>query len=198
MSHNPPDHPHHETMIQHHGPVETAPVAGHEDTKFEATDARVGIIIFSLIVIVLTVFISGLIVIPIHKILANVNPPGNLPSPVAPWRVVPPKPVLQTHPWNELPQLLAAQNNQLNSYGKNAAGQPHIPITQAIDSVAGQLPLRPNAPEGYQVPGGQGRDFSMGLSAMPPAYQQTMQQAQSPSATQGPAIQGEIRKNAKK
>jgi hypothetical protein len=176
-------------MIQHHGPVESAPVMGHADTSFEATDARVGIIIGSLLIIVITLIITAAIVFPIHKILQAVNPPGQLPSPIAPARVVPPEPVLQVHPAEVYPDLLASQEKILHSYGKNAAGQVHIPIEQAINDVAGQLPVRANAPEGYTVPGGQGRDFSKSLADMPPAYQR-----QQP----GPTIQGEIQKNAQK
>lgn len=195
MSHDP----HHEAMIQHHGPVEAHPVAGHGGTSFEGSDARVGIIIGSLLVIVITLVISFLLVIPIHKLLRSANPAGELPSPIAPARVVPPLPVLQVHPWEEFPDLLASQLKTLNSYGKNQAGQPHIPIQQAIADVAGQLPVRPNSPAGFTVPGGQGRDFSKGLGDMPPAYQQQAgPAAQTQPAQQKPAIQGEIRKNAQK
>lgn len=203
MSHDPQ----HDRMIQKHGPVESIPVMGHEGTAFEGTDAKVGIIIGSLLVIVITLAISAAIVVPIFKILQAANPPGELPSPIAPGRVLPPKPVLQVHPWNEYPGLLDSQLKQLNNAGTNLAGQPHIPISEAINNVSGHLPVRNNAPEGYTVPGGQGRDFATGLAEMPQAYQQVQQQAAelAPAAAaatqkpnkQGPTIQGEIRKNAK-
>jgi hypothetical protein len=167
--------------------VHSEPVLGHGGTNFESTDAKVGIIIGSLLVIVITLVVSFLIVIPIHKLLRAANPPGELPSPIAPARVVPPVPVLQVHPWETFPELVAAQNKQLHEYGKDIAGKPHIPIDQAIDGVTGKLAVRPNAPEGYTVPGGQGRAFAGSLESMPPAYH----------SQAGPVIQGEIRKNAK-
>jgi hypothetical protein len=182
--------PHHETFIQHHGPVEAEPVAGHADTTFEGTDASVKIIIGSLLVIALTLVITGLIVLPIQNVLKTANPPGQLPSPLAPARVIPPAPVLQVHPWETFPDLLAEQEKQLNSYGKDPDGHVHVPIQQAMTAVLPTLKAQPNAPEGITIPGGQGRDFAKGLSAMPPAYQQMQPQV--------PTIQGEIRKNAKK
>jgi hypothetical protein len=138
------------------------------------------------LVIVITLVVSAAIVIPIHKLLRAANPEGDLPSPIAPARIVPQAPVLEVHPWESFPDLLADQNKQLNSYGKDQAGRPHIPIQQAIDGVASKLNIRPNAPQGYTVPGGQGREFGHSLEAMPPAYHNQP----------GPVIQGEIRKNA--
>ena len=147
----------------------------------------VAIIIGSLAVIVLTLVITALIVLPIQNVLKAANPLGSLPSPLAPARVVPPAPVLEVHPWESFPDLVAAQNQQLNSAGTDANGHAHVPIAQAIDAVSGKLNVRPNAPEGYTVPGGQGRDFAGSLASMPPAYQ----------SQAGPTIQGEIRKNAR-
>ena len=167
MSHDP----HHE-IVQHHGPVTSEPVLGHEGTHFEGTDASFKVVVGSLIVIVVTLIVSAAIVLPIQNVLKTANPSGPLPSPIAPARVVPQTPVLQVHPWETFPDLLAAQNKQLNSYGKDANGHVHIPIDQAINDVAGKLPVRPSAPEGYTIPGGQGRDFAGSLSSMPPAYQQ--------------------------
>jgi hypothetical protein len=184
VSHHDPQH---ETMIQAHGVVHSEPVMGHEGTNFESTDASVGIIVGSLVIIVLTLIITAVIVFPIQNVLKAANPPGSLPSPLSPARVVPPAPVLQVHPWESFPDLVAEQNKQLSTAGKDANGHAHVPIAQAIDGVVSQLNVRPNAPEGYTVPGGQGRDFAGSLSSMPPAYQ----------AQAGPTIQGEIRKNAR-
>ena len=181
--------PHQETFVQHHGPVDTEVIAGHADTTFESSDASVKIIVGSLVVIALTLIVTAIIVLPIQNVLKTVNPPGELPSPLAPGRVVPPTPVLQVHPWEEFPDLLAAQQKQLNSYGKDPDGHVHVPIQQAMSAVLPTLHVQSNAPEGLTIPGGQGRDFAKALSAMPPAYQQR---------AQGPTIQGEIRKNAKK
>ncbi|MBV9085224.1 MAG: hypothetical protein JOZ62_21315 [Acidobacteriaceae bacterium] len=178
----PPHKPH--TLVHFEGPKQSEPHEGHEHTRFEGIDASVKVVIGSLAIIWLTLIITGAIVFPIQNILKHENPPGNLPSPMAPARVLPPTPVIQVRPWETLPDLRAHEEEVLNSYGKdNTTGHTHVPINQAMDAVMAQLKIQPNAPAGLTVPGGQGRDFAKGLSAMPPEYQR-------------PTIQGEIRKNA--
>ncbi|MDQ2774918.1 MAG: hypothetical protein M3Y57_08360 [Acidobacteriota bacterium] len=188
MSYDPSHDSKHETFVQHHGPVHSEPHAGHHGTNYEGTDASVKIVLGSLIIIAVTLIVSFAITIPIHRMLRDANPPSELPSPLAPARVVPPTPLLQVHPWEEFPDLLAQQEAQLHSYGKDPDGHVHIPISSAVDAVVSKLNIRPNATPGYMVPGGQGRDFAGSLGSMPPAYQ-------TPKA-QTPTIQGEIHKNA--
>jgi hypothetical protein len=156
-------------------------------------------VVGSLAVIALTLVITAIVTFPIDNLLKQANPPGHLPSPLSPERVIPAKPRLEVHPWNSLPELRAHEQEVLNSSGKDAAGHTHISIDQAIDQVALQLPVRANAGPGLTVPGGQGLDFANSLSAMPAPYQAILQQAaQQPAAGKpGLTIQGEIRKNAK-
>jgi hypothetical protein len=80
--------------------------------------------------------------------------------------------------------MRAHEDDVLKSSGKDAAGRMHIPIDKAMETVVSRLAIQPNAPRGIFTPGGEGRDFSRGLSDMPPAYHQA------------PQIQGEIRKHA--
>lgn len=183
MNHQTPDGRSPEGVPSHHDAVHTEPHHGHGGTSFEGTDASVKLIISSLVIIAATLFITLAITVPIQRTLRDTTPLGQLPSPLAPSRVVPPKPQLQVHPWEELPELRAQWDQVLSSGGKDADGRVHVPINQAMDSVVSRLTIAPNAAVGITTPGGQGRDFSRGLDAMPPQYKR-------------PQIQGEIRKNA--
>jgi len=174
-----------EHKIVSHGeaPKHVEPHHGHGGTSFEGTDAKAGIVIWSLGLIGGTLVIVFLMTIGIQKLLNARNPVGSLPSPLAPERVVPPSPQLQVHPWEELPEVREHADQILNSYGKDADGRVHIPINQAMDAVVSRLNVQPGAPQGITTPGGEGRDFSGSVNNMPPAYQR-------------PQIQGEIRKHA--
>lgn len=186
--------PQHEKMIQHHGPVHSEPHSGaHSGTTFEGTDASVKIVLGSLAIIALTLVITAIITLPIENILKTANPTGNLPSPLSPARVIPQAPVLQVAPWNSFPELRAHEDKVLLSSGTDAQGHTHIPISQAMSSVVTQLKIRPEAPQGVMVPGGQGRDFAGSLKAMPAPYQNAVSE-QAPAAM----IQGEIRKQGAK
>lgn len=172
-------------LVSSHGmPKHTEPHIGHHGTSFEGTDATAGIVVTSLAIIGGTLVIVFLMTIGIQKYLNDRNPTGSLPSPLAPARVVPSGPLLQVHPWEELPDVRAHEDQVLNSYGKDANGRVHIPISQAMDAVVSTLNIQPGAPTGITTPGGEGRDFAGSVNSMPPAYQR-------------PQIQGEIRKNAR-
>ena len=172
FQHDHQDHPH------------TEPHVGHGGTKFEGVDASLALVGWSLATIAGTLIIVFAITIGLQKYLYNTTPVGQLPSPLAPARVVPPNPQLWVHPWEELPDIRADEDKILNSYGKDAQGHLHIPIDRALTAVVPRLNIRPYAPSGITTPGGEGRDFSGSLSSMPLPYR-------------GPQIQGEIHKNAK-
>ena len=140
-------------------------------------------VISSLAVIGGTLLVVFAMTVGIEKLLNKANPPGQLPSPLAPARILPPSPQLQVHPWDELPDLHAREDQILNSFGKDAAGHVHIPIDQAVNAMAGRLTISPDAPKGILTPGGEGRDFSGSLNSMPAPYRK-------------PGIEGEIRKGA--
>jgi len=177
---------HEQGRAQSHGsehPHHSEPHTGHGGTSFEGVDASVKLVIYSLATIALTLVITLAITLPIHKAFRDTDPLGEPASPLAPARTVPPDPQLQVHPWEELPELRQHSDEILNSGGKDRDGRTHAPINQAMDSVVSRLPIGQNAQAGITTPGGQGRDFSQGLNAMPAPYRQ-------------PQISGEIRKNA--
>jgi hypothetical protein len=164
-------------------PIESEPHTGHGGTSFEAVDASIKIVIWSLAIIAGTLVIVFAITIGLQKYLQVTTPLGQLPSPLAPGRVTPPGPQLQVHPWETLPDVRAHDDAVLNGSAADADGRVHIPIDRAMDLVVSRLNISPDAPPGITTPGGQGRDFSRSINAMPPAYRK-------------PQIQGEIRKRA--
>ncbi|MBV9155713.1 MAG: hypothetical protein JO097_05605 [Acidobacteriaceae bacterium] len=166
-----------------HKPKRSEPHEGHGGTKYEGIDASAAMVLWSLAIIGVTLVIVFAITIGIQKWLRTETPVGELPSPLAPARVVPPNPQLQVHPWEELPDLRAHENETLSSYGKDPDGHVHVPINQAMDAVVSRLNIGPNASQGITSPGGEGRDFAGSVNAMPPPYRR-------------PQIQGEIRKHA--
>jgi len=185
MSHSVADDQHksNQPVSAHGHEVHSEPHTGHGGTSFEGGDARAGVVIWSLGIIALTLVVIFAITIGIQKILEARNPVGQLPSPLAPARIIPKGPLLQVHPWEELPEVREDAQKLLNSSGRDAEGRYHIPINQAMGMVVGQLEIAPNAPQGITTPGGEGLEFSHSLSEMPAPYQR-------------PQIQGEIQKHA--
>jgi hypothetical protein len=165
-----------------HEPVETVGETGHHGTAFESVDASVKLVLYSLSIIAGTLVVVFAITIGLQKYLQDTHPPGALPSPLAPGRVLPPAPQIQVHPWETLPDVRAYEDKVLNG-GKDTDGRMHIPIAQAMDGVVSRLTIRPDAAPGITTPGGEGRDFSGSVNGMPPAYRP-------------PQIQGEIHKRA--
>jgi len=166
-----------------HGAPRTEPHEGHGGTKYEGVDATPGLIIYSLSIIAGMLVVVFAFTIYIQRYLAERNPPGQLPSPLAPARVIAPAPQLQVHPWEELPDVRAHENEVLNGSGKDADGRVHIPIDRAMDAVITRLNIRPGAPLGITTPGGEGRNFAGSINSMPAPYRR-------------PQLQGEIRKHA--
>ena len=166
-------------------PKHSEPHAGHGGTSFEGTDAPASMVVGSLAVIGAILVVTFALTLGIQKMLVHENPPGNLPSPLAPPRVVPQAPLLQVHPWEELPDLRAHEDQVLNSFGKDPDGRVHIPVNQAMDTVVSRLNIAPGAGQGITTPGGEGREFAGSINAMPPAYGR-------------PQIRGEIRKHAQR
>ena len=145
-------------------------VSGHEATRFEPTDARPGLILWSLGIIAGTLVIVFAITVGIQRYLYDANPQGDLPSPLAPERVLPPNPQIEVHPWEELPVLRAHEEKILHSYGRDAAGRIHIPIDQAMADVIPRLNIRPGSPPGSVTPGGEGREFGHGHLTAPTPF----------------------------
>ncbi len=171
-------------MVSSRGPVHSEPHEGHDGTNFEGTDAKTSMVVSSLAIIGGTLVFVFVLTLGIQRLLVEHNPRGPLPSAIAPERVVPPSPQLLVHPWDELPDLRAREDQILNSSGTDANGHVHVPIDRAIDAVVSRLTVSPGAPEGINTPGGEGRDFSKGLAEMPGVYHR-------------PQISGEIKKSAR-
>jgi hypothetical protein len=135
------------------------PAHGHVTgaTRFEESDASAKMVISSLSIIALVLVGSFALTIGIQKYLEKINPVGDLPSPLAPARVLPPDPQIEVHPWDYLPQLRAHEDQELNSAGRDANGRTHVPIASAMDAVLPSLKIKPGAPAGITTPGGEGR-----------------------------------------
>ena len=171
-------------LVHSEQPKHSEPHLGHEGTSYEGTDARAGLVLYSLALIGGVLIVVFAFTVGIQKYIQNRNPLGPSPSALAPARTLPPAPQLQVHPWEDLPQMRAHEDQVLNSSGKDAEGHFHIPINTAMTAVVARLKVEPGAPEGLTTPGGGGRNFSGSLSDMPLPYH-------------GPTIQGEIEKHAR-
>ena len=167
----------------HESAPQSEPHLGHGGTSYEGTDAKAGLVIGSLAVIGGTLIIVFAFTVGIQKYLEKNNPIGELPSRIAPARIVPPSPQLQVHPWEELPDRRANEEKILNSSSTDPDGRVHIPITQAMNNVVPRLNVHPGAMPGLTTPGGEGRTFAGSVNSMPPEYRR-------------PQIQEEIHKRA--
>jgi hypothetical protein len=158
------------------------PVMGHDGTAYEGRDAKAPIIVWSLFIVAGLAVAGFVLMLGVQKYFEANHPIGESPSALAPGRVIPPAPQVQVHPWQDLPEMRAAELKGLAETGKDKYGRMHIPIEDAMTAVVTRLKIDPNAPHGLTTPGGQGLEYSHGLNE-----------------TQGnerPKIEGEIRKNA--
>jgi len=170
-------------MSEHetHDSTSSDPIIGHGGTSYEGHDVKAGVVVWSLIIVASLCAMGFLLMFGVQKYLEKIHPPGELASPLAPERVIPPAPQLQIHPWEDLPEMRAAENKALAQTGTDEAGRAHIPIDAAMTEVLSRLKVDPNAPRGLYTPGGQGREYSRSVTELPGAVR--------------PQIEGEIRKN---
>ena len=129
----------------------------HPDVTFEDRDLGGRGIVFFLIALGITCILLCLIVWGLMRFLQHVqtagaqaNPAQGYAGPVTPAKGDPtvrfPKPTLQPDDVADMNKLRSDNEMQLNSYGyvDQKAGIVHIPIEQAIDTLAKQgLPTRP-------------------------------------------------------
>jgi hypothetical protein len=169
-------------MSEKHSTPVSDPIIGHGGTNYEGHDVKPGIVVWSLIIIAGLVAAGFILMLGVQKYLEANHPVGASLSALAPDRVVPTAPQLQVHPWEDLPEMRAAENKALMTAGRDQAGHMHIPIEQAMTEVLSRLKVEPNAPKGLSIPGGQGREYSHSLSGT--------------LGNERPQIEGEIRKNA--
>jgi len=148
-----------------HGAGVSPTQENHSGTRFEPSDARAGIVIWSLAIIAGTLVVAFAITVYIQRFLYDTNPQGNPASPLGPARVLPPDPQIEVHPWEDFPELRASEDRVLSSYGRDAEGHVHIPISVAMDAVIPRLSIRAGAQSGVNTPGGEGRGY--GASQVP-------------------------------
>lgn len=166
-----------------HDPVPLSePIMGHGGTAYEGRDVGPGVVIISLIIIAVLVVIGFALMLGFQKFMEHSHPRGELASPLAPDRIVPPAPQVQVHPWEDLPEMRLKEEKELNTTGRDQAGRMHIPIANAMTEVLSRLKVDANAPRGLNTPGGQGLEYSRSVTQIPGGTR--------------PQIQGEVRKNA--
>ena len=158
------------------------PIVGPGGTSYEGLDVHPSVVIWSLAIIAVLALGAFALMIGVQKYMEKTHPPGELASPLAPDRVLPPAPQVQVHPWEDLPEMRANEIKELDTTGRDKAGRMHIPIANAMTEVLSRLKIDPNAPRGLTTPGGQGLEYSRSVTEIP--------------GVSRPQIQGEIRKNA--
>lgn len=170
-------------MSEHHDSSApySEPVVGHGGTAYEGHDVKAPIVVWSLIIVAALALTGFVLMLGVQKYFEANHPIGESPSALAPDRITPVAPQVQVHPWEDLPEMRAAEEKALETTGKDQACRMHIPIEKAIAESVARLKIDPNAPKGLMTPGGQGREYSHALA---PA-----------NGNERPQIQGEIRKN---
>ena len=169
-------------MSEEHPVPLSEPIIGHGGTNYEGRDVKPGIVIWSLIIVASLAVAAFLLMVGVQKYIEANHPAGASISALAPDRVIPPAPQLQVHPWEDFPDMRAAEDKELATTGRDKAGRMHIPIDNAMTEVLSRLKIEPNAPRGLTTPGGQGIEYSHSLGET--------------SGNERPEIKGEIHKNA--
>ena len=157
-------------------PPESHPVVGAEGTAYEAVDVKAPTVIWALAVVAVLVAAGFILMFGVQKYFEKINPPGDLASPLAPERILPPAPQVQVHPWEDLPELRAHEEEVLKSTGKDKLGNSHVPISAAMDAVLSRLKIEPNAPQGIVGQSGVGREFDRSLSDLPTVYRRQLKE----------------------
>ena len=116
---------------------------------YEATDPPVRTIVYSafglaaVTVLVCIVLAWGL------RFLIAMESPGER-NPLAPSNQLPPEPRVEVHPWEQIRELRAREEQTLDSYGwvDREKGIVRIPIDRAIDlTIERGLPVRKEVPK---------------------------------------------------
>jgi hypothetical protein len=113
---------------------------GHPELRYEQTDVRPGAIVRFGIGLVIVVAVASVALLGLFRVLAKQQQRHDPPSPpiARPTGDVPPVPRLQITPLQDLEQVRAQEEKELNSYGwvDPRAGIAHIPIDDAIRILA--------------------------------------------------------------
>lgn len=140
-------------MSEHHTPAE---IVGHEQS-----DAELGPLVRFAIFLAAIVFVCATLVVGLYKFLDAreiAEKAGRYPLAEGVTRPLPPRPRLQTYPFDDIKAFRGDEDRVLEHYGwvdKNA-GVVRIPVERAIDVLAEKgLPYRSAAPVEPAVPTGQ-------------------------------------------
>jgi hypothetical protein len=133
-------------MSEHHTPAE---IVGHEQS-----DAELGPLVRFAIFLAAIVFVCATLVVGLYKFLDAreiAEKAGRYPLAEGVTRPLPPRPRLQTYPFDDIKELRKEENKVLDHYAwvDQNAGVVRIPIERAIDVLAEKgLPYRQSGPSG--------------------------------------------------
>jgi hypothetical protein len=152
-------------MSEHHTPAE---IVGHEQS-----DAELGPLVRFAIFLAAIVGLSALLVVGLYKYLDAreiAEKTGRYPLAEGVTRPPPPRPRLQTYPFDDIKALRKEENKVLDHYAwvDQNAGVVRIPIERAIDVLAEKgLPYRQPGQTGQAGPAGQAGQMGPGDSVTP-------------------------------
>ena len=133
-------------MSEHHTPAD---IVGHEQS-----DAELGPLVRFAIFLAAIVFVCATLVVGLYKFLDAreiAEKAGRYPLAEGVTRPLPPRPRLQTYPFDDIKELRKEENKVLDHYAwvDQNAGVVQIPIERAIDVLAEKgLPYRQAGPAG--------------------------------------------------
>lgn len=105
----------------------------------ESREASIKLIVLSAAGLSIVVFVVFVLMVGMFDVLKSTeNEQAHQVSPLGPATEIPPQPRIQEHPWEELQQLRAREQNTLTTYGwqNQKDGIVRIPIDRAIDIMA--------------------------------------------------------------
>ncbi len=101
---------------------------------YEVTDPPVRIIVYSALGLAAVTILICFLLAGLFRILVAMEETGKR-NPLAPAHQLPPEPRVEVHPWEQLQQVRAHEEQQLRTYGwvDKEKGIVRLPIDRAID-----------------------------------------------------------------
>jgi hypothetical protein len=135
----------------------SAPGGAHPEVRYEQSDVRAGAIVRFAVALVVVVILASVFLLGLFKLLARQERRHDPPPPPLAQEAgrLPPAPRLQSMPLQDLEQLRAEEDKELNGYGwvDEKAGIARIPIDEALKIVAARgLPLAASSPAAAPSP----------------------------------------------
>lgn len=119
-------------------------IKGTNGIGYEATDPPVRTIVYAAFGLAVGAIVVCVMLAWFLRFLIATENPGQR-NPLAPEHSVPPEPRVEVHPWEQIRQLRAHEDEVLRGYGwiDKSKGVVHIPIDRAMDLTLQQgLPMR--------------------------------------------------------